>query len=241
MRILDEIGMRMKGFVFLVNFFLEMDLYAQSDSVEIEPTGFIDLNAYYDTRNEIDANINLFSTLGQHLSYFSFINFSGHSNALDTDGYYSEQNLIYQPFLKVPIKIDLQGVFKSGSANDLVRIGLRWQLTKTKLWSDFFNKIGFNYFVTLFGSQMTFDKEHSWLPQLQHVYRFNFLKGRIYLGGFIDQNLNLFTSDRMTYVSEHQLGIRVFKSFYLVSEYRYNDFLTRKSGLGIGAEYKINF
>ena len=117
----------------LLSFFVLCQLsYAQNDSTKFETKGFLDFNAYYDTREQADFNLNILAILPHNFSYFSLTNYVGNTNTADVSGFYTEQNIIWNPLKSVPIKLDLQAVFKSGDANDALRFGPRFQITKIK-------------------------------------------------------------------------------------------------------------
>lgn len=225
----------------IISFLFSVQCWAQKDSSAFKPKGFIDLNAYYDSRNQVDANINILSVVGRHLSYFSFTNFNGHNTAYDSDSFYSEQNLIYQPAVDVPIKITLQGVVRSGIQNDVLRIGSRWDVSRSPWWSDFFRKINLTYFFTTYVAQVDGTNGMGWLPQIEHFFQLELFKSRVYIRGFMDHNLNWFDSATDKIVTEHQVGIKILNGFYAVAEYRYNDYLQEKHGVGLGLEYIINY
>jgi len=214
---------------------------AQADSVRAKPSGFIDFNGYYDTRKQTDFNINILAILPHNFSYFSLTNYNGSSNTSDVESFYTEQNLIWKPFKNVPIKLDLQGVLKSGDSNDALRFGPRFQMTKIKPWKAFFEKINFNYFVTTFLIQGNQGAGIQWMSQIEHVYKLNLFKRRVYLGGFADQNFQFDQSQKIKWVTEHQLGVRIIREFYFVTEFRVNHYLEDDTGLGVGFEYKIKF
>lgn len=213
---------------------------AQSDTSEFKSTGFIDLNAYYDTRNQADVNLNLFGTISKRISYFSLTNITGETRNFETNVYFSEQNLIVQPITNIPIKLVTQGVIRSGNSNDMLRFGGRWDLTKTKSMATFFEKINFNYFFTCFVVQGLQGDGVSWIPQIEHVYQLKLFNNRVYIRGFIDQNFTRNEQKKIHLVTEHQLGFRLIKGLYVVGEYRINEYLESHQGLGFGLEYKIS-
>ena len=96
--------------------------------------------------------------------------------------------------------------------------------------------------------QMDFDPSPGWGFQMEHVYSINlfpkFLDNRAYLSGYADHALNYGGSsagNNHVWVTEHQLGYRLINWLYAITELRYNDFLSKKTGVGFGAEYKIQF
>jgi len=44
------------------------------------------------------------------------------------------------------------------------------------------------------------------------------------------------------WVTEHQLGYKIYNNLFIVLEYRVNDFFEKENyGLGYGLEYKVRF
>ena len=69
-----------------------------------------------------------------------------------------------------------------------------------------------------------------WLAQIEHFYRLNLFNGRMYLAAFADQDVYYDSKKPFVFVTEHQLGLRLVDQFYVVVEYRLNEYLpTQKS------------
>lgn len=210
--------------------------------------GFVDFNGYYDTREFSALTTNILVNMKHRFQYFSLTNFESSTASADFSKFYSEQNLRWKPVSKIPIDIFTQWVIRSGAGADDLRFGLKWNISKTKILDQFFNKINMFYFVNFHLIQFRNKVNTKGLTQLEHVYNFKILpklfKSRVYLGGFADQNIVYQENGKISFnwVSEHQLGIRFYKKFFAVLEYRINDFLPADNyGLGYGLEYKINF
>lgn len=214
--------------------------------------GFIDLNAYYDTREFSVLTLNLFAQLPARFQYFSLTNYSNAVEAddpEDLDTYYTEQNLRWNPWVGLPLDLAAQWVHKSGGDNDLVRLGLRWRLMSTPGLRDAMKKIGLVYFVSFYAAQFDQLSSRGTRMQIEHVYRIPIFpeatRNRIYLGGFLDHSLWFSPpagGSRSSIVTEHQLGVRLFDHVYAVVEYRFNEFFSRKQhGVGFGLEYVIPF
>ena len=214
--------------------------------------GFIDLNGYFDTREFAVQTINLFAKLPYRLEYFSLTNFfnaveAEHPEDLDT--YYTEQNLRYSPFEKVPLDAAMQWMHRSGTQNDILRVGARWRLMNTPLLDDWFARIGLVYFVNFYVGQFDDLPSQGTRMQIEHVYKLPILRAlldeRVYLGGFLDHNLwfdGPAGTDESTIVTEHQLGVRLVDHLYAVAEFRRNEFLPeKKNGVGFGLEYVVPF
>ena len=82
---------------------------------------------------------------------------------------------------------------------------------------------------------------------MEHYFKLRFpgLSDRLYLSGFIDQTFDLDMPDEfpdVLIVAEVQGGVRIWKNFYAVVEYRNNDFrLGNESNLAAGIEYKYTW
>jgi hypothetical protein len=213
--------------------------------------GFLDFNGYYDTRDFSIITINALANFPYRFQYFSLTNFFsdiGDDNIFDLDSFYSEQNIRWSLSKKSPLDLTLQGVFRSGNNNDLMRSGIRWRLNNTKIFTKFFKKINVFYSINFHLLQTNFEDEiNGW--QIEHVYRINLFPknfdNRVYLTGFADHNMTYLAAlqgNNHYWVTEHQLGIKLISELYAVFEYRYNEYLrSRKNGFGLGLEYKINF
>mgnify|MGYP003687575257 FL=1 len=104
------------------------------------------------------------------------------------------------------------------------------------------------YFINFHLVQYRDQVDTKGFTQIEHVYNFKILpktfNNRVYLGGFADQNFVYQDNAKISFkwVSEHQLGIRFWDQFYLIAEYRINDYRAKDNyGLGYGLEYKIKF
>lgn len=243
-----------KCFAFLTVFVLSQNkIFAQQDSLKTEKgthknSGFIDFNGYYDNREYGELTINSLANLKNGFQYFSLTNYTSADPSMDFSGFYSEQNLRWTPIKKIPFSLTTQWVLKGDQNNDNLRFGVIWKVSKTPEIDSFFKKLNFFYFVNFHLLQFQNNKEVVGFSQIEHVYRFNVfpkqLKGRVYIGGFADQNFVYQDNGKISFqwVSEHQLGIRVIDQFYVVGEYRINDFRsTDNYGLGYGVEYKVMF
>lgn len=239
--------------MFFTLFFVPSSLVnAQEKPVDpaISRFGFIDVNAYYDTREATTLSINYLAVFNNGLSYFSFINFDQNffeaDEKTDFSSFYTEHNLTYSPFKKLPFDLNMQFVFMSGEQNDKLRFAPTWRVSSTPGINKFFNKIGLswgiNFHVLQFQSKhdqddMTF--------QMEHFYKWNILAdkldNRVYIAGFADHTLA--GKNAKGLVTEHQLGIRLFDSFYAVAEYRHFSYFPKdyQNGVGFGVQYEVMF
>ena len=213
--------------------------------------GFIDVNGYYDTRNASTLTVNYLAILSKKLSYFSFINFqqSGagdvqHLNSFDF--FYSEHNLTYTPFKKLPVDINVQLVLLSLPNSTKLRFAPSWRIHNTPGIDKFFQAIhlswGINFHVIQLGHQFPLN-DFTW--QMEHFYKLDIapklLQNRLYISGFADHTLGGPISKGL--VMEHQAGLRIIDNFYAVAEYRHFSYLPTKyqNGWGLGIEYLILF
>lgn len=214
------------------------------DSVD----GYIDLNSYYDTRNFDVITVNTFVTTKSYLEYFSFINIFGGFNTSDDfrfNKYYTEQDFRLK-FGDFPVKLEAQYVTATDFL-DLWRFGLRIRVDQIPILKKFFQKLNLIYEPGFYPLQI--DKSKGYDAQIEHFYFIqvfpSLFKDRLYISGFLDHNL-LFGSDNKShhnkFVTENQIGFRVYKNLYVILEQRYNKFLPKKkNGLGIGLEYTFKF
>ena len=219
---------------------------AESDTAR---GGFVDINVYpflSDVKTDNLITVNIAAKLGGRLSYFSLNNMAsaeGKKNISDLNRYYSEQNIRWKISADSPLDLTLQMNFRSGANNDRHRLGIRWRLSDSAGLKAVFNKLHLSYSINLHAIQ--FDHEDSDVWQMEHVFRlqFPYLSPRLYLAGFVDHTFNQNLPSSMPtnpVVGEVQLGYRVVDNFYLISEYRVNEY--RRSdvnNLSAGIEYKL--
>lgn len=225
-------------------------LYAQSaDTIQKAHTnhGFIDLNAYRDTRSFSEFTINLLANPHSRVQYFAFSNHTGASNTSETQTFYAEQNIRWKLSKTSPLDLTGQLTTRTGDDNDNFKLGLRVRFNNLKPTEAIFRKINMIYSLNFHLLEYHPVESLRSFVQFEHAYRLMLfpekLNRRVYIGGFADQNFRAGSEkDEVMWVSEHQLGVRIIDEFYLVSEFRINDFLpTDNYGWGFGVEYKIVF
>ncbi|MFT7128922.1 MAG: hypothetical protein ACI89U_001033 [Gammaproteobacteria bacterium] len=233
---------------FLTIGFLPTNLIAEPKNTT---GGFIDFNAYpylSDVDNDNVITINIAAKLSNRFSYFSLINFgnqSGHSELEDTVTYYTEQNVRWKIAENSPLDLTLQLNFRTGENNDRHRLGFRWRISNTTIFSDFFKQLNLGWSVNFHLLQIDHEENNVW--QMEHSFRltFPYLSERLYFAGFLDHTFNEdlprgYPSSPI--VGEAQLGYRISGNFFAIAEYRVNQY--RRSdvnNLAIGFEYKINW
>tara|TARA_R110002050_G_scaffold100580_1_gene208118 strand:- start:61307 stop:62050 length:744 start_codon:yes stop_codon:yes gene_type:complete len=211
-------------------------------------TGFIDFNAYYDTREFSVLTYNILANLPNRFQYFSLTNYKSSKRSFDLESSYAEHNLRWSFKENKPLDLTFQYVIRNGPDNDDFRFGLRWRMQNATKLKSFFLKLNMSYSINPMIIQFRSRSATKLLTQIEHAYRINLLprtlNNRLYLGGFADQNINYLNNGGISFkwVSEHQLGYRLIDQLYIVLEYRINDFLpTDHYGLGYGFEYTIKF
>jgi hypothetical protein len=213
--------------------------------------GFVDFNLYpvmSKVENDTTFTVNAFIKFTDRLSYFSLNNFSqqhGSGKLPKFDTSYSEQNLRLKMSENSPFDLTFQANFRSGPNNDRHRLGIRWRPNDTHLIGEFLDKIHLNYALNWHAIQFDHESSHVW--QLEHAFRLTlpYLSKRLYIAGFVDHTFNEnppkdFPTNPI--VAEAQLGYEVVDNFFLVTEYRVNQY--RRSdvnSIAMGLEYKIPF
>lgn len=221
---------------------LPLFVWGQEESTSFEKFQFVDLNGYYDTRDLYVFTMNAKLDFSPRLSYFTVSNFFSDPQKRDMNTYYMEHHFFFKPVKKWPIDLTQYWVSTSGLKNDYLRYGIRWNLHQTKGLSSFFTKINAKVFAAIYPISFCDYRKPTLLSQAQYVYRWNILgkqlKNRIYLGAFANQYFDISNPQiQFSWVTEHQLGIRIWEGLHLVAEYRYNAFWQKKTGIGLGFEY----
>ncbi|MFT7032561.1 MAG: hypothetical protein ACJA2S_001061 [Cyclobacteriaceae bacterium] len=224
---------------YLLTFFVFTFLNSEAQLIKIhETTGFMDFNGYYDSRGHAVSTINMLANASPRIQYFSFTNNFGDSESADVSSFYSEHNVRWQIKKESPVYLNTQYVARTGVENNNVKLGLLLRLNEIKRLRSSFERINMSYSIAPMIIQLGVKQSNKYFPQIEHAYRITLSRPKVYLGGFADQNLIDGTSE---WVTEHQLGIGLFQEFYLVLEYKYNCYLTKKQGVAVGLEYKILF
>lgn len=231
---------------FLTLLFLSTSLVAKNSS-----GGFLDFNIYpylSDADNDTSVTINAGARLANRFSYFGFINMgnqAGSSELSETNTFYSEQNVRWQIQPDSPFDLTLQMNFRTGDDNDRHRLGVRWRLNDSIFIKDFFKRNRFQYAVNLHLIQ--FDNEPGNVWQIEHSFRktWGTSDRTIYLSGFIDHTFNQTLPSEFPdnpIVAEAQFGIELMNNFFLVTEYRRNEYrIEQSNNWAIGAEYVITW
>ena len=237
---------KMIATVFLILLLFSLNSYGKTKN---SSGGFLDFNVYShlsDVDNDSIFTLNIAANLPNRLSYFSLINLinqDGSGNISDSTHYYTEQNIRWQIAENSPVDFTMQLNFRSGEDNDRHRFGLRWRLNDTSFLRRAFQKINLSYAINLHAIQ--FDHEDANVWQLEHalMLKFPWLSKRLYLSAFADQTFNQNLPAHLPsspIVAEAQLGYRIIDNFYLITEYRLNQYRTSDvNNLAFGAQYKV--
>ena len=212
------------------------------------PKLFIDTSLYpylSSVDNDVDATVTARAILPGRFSYFGYVNMKGVVTGGSAVFDRSEQNLRYSITEKLPLDLNLQGVFAKGDGNDFYQVGVGWRVNDTSRWSNFFDRKNLIYRLTVQLKQFNTGESGVWAVEHWFLWRMNKISDRLYLNGFIDQTFGQDLPESMPsspIVAELQLGARVWKDLYAVAEYRINQ---RRVGdeenLAIGIEYKARW
>ena len=193
--------------------------------------------------NDSDLTIAINARFPARFSYFGYMNFHGVVSDGGFDFGRSEQNLRWALSDKLPLDLNLQAIFVDGSGNDVTQFGIGWRLHNTPGLQDFLSRINMIYRITFQLKRFSSGDDKVW--QMEHYFKFRFpgVSDRLYLSGFVDQTFDLDLPDAfpdVAIVAEVQGGVRIWKDFYAVVEYRVNDFrLGNETNLAAGIEYKF--
>lgn len=224
---------------------------AQAGEVRNSQSGFLDFNLYpylSDVSGDNSFTLNMGSSLPNRFSYFGFINLGNQADRAeleDLTSYYTEQNLRWQIAEGSAFDATIQYNTKTGENNDKLRLGLRWRLNDSLWLKPAMDAMHLKWSVNWHALQWDHDDKTAW--QIEHAFMLSFpyLSERLYLSGFIDHNFNETVAADVPanpIVAEAQLGYRLFENFYVMTEYRLNQY--RRSdvnNVAAGIEYKIKW
>lgn len=213
--------------------------------------GFVELNVYpYLGRLESDSavTINTSSVITDTTSYFSMLNMygqKGQDGIIETNHFYTEQNLRFSPIRDSGLQLTYQANFRSDDGHDRHRFGLRYGLHTFEPASFIEDTLNAAWHLNFHLLQYDTEPGRSWQIEQTIVMKFPWVTERLYLVSVTDLTFNNRYSEGgrgTNIVSESQIGFRAFDNLYLVAEYRYTDYREEyRSNLAAGAEYKIRF
>ena len=226
----------------LLIFVLLMPVLADAEG---RPLVSIDSNLYpYQSQVDNDTDLSFITNarLPARFSYFSYVNFRGATTGDDFEFSRSEQTLRWGISRNLPLDLSFQAVLADGSGNDFTQLGISWRVHNTPGLSDLFRRINLIYRITFQLKRFGSGDDKVWQTEQYFKMKFPGLSERLYLSGFIDQTFDLNHADALPknpVVLEVQAGVRLWKNFYGVAEYRVNDFrLGNEYNLAAGIEYK---
>jgi hypothetical protein len=209
------------------------------------PLVSIDSNLYpYQSQIDNDTDLTFITNarLPARFSYFSYINFRGATTGDAIAFTRSEQTLRWGISENLPLDLSFQAVLVDGSGNDFSQLGISWPVHNTPGLSEFFDRINLIYRITFQLKRFGSTDNKVWQTEQYFKMKFPGLSERVYLSGFIDQTFDLDHADALPknpVVLEVQAGVRLWKNFYGVAEYRVNDFrLGNEYNLAAGIEYQ---
>ena len=212
------------------------------------PSWFVDLSLYpFQSRvkNDTDFTAMMRGNLPGRFSYFGYANFTGVISSGSAALARSEQNIRFAISERVPLDLNVQGVFARGDNNDFVQLGIGWRLHDTPAWQAFFDRINLTWRMTVQLKRFGHDDPDSW--GMEHFFRLTFpdVSDRLYISGFVDQSYGEELPDAMPsnpVIGEVQLGVRFWKDFYAIGEYRVNQKrVGDEHNFAAGIEYKIRW
>jgi hypothetical protein len=212
-----------------------------------ERTGFIDLNAYWDSRSSATYTVNLLANLPHRFQYFSFVNYSGplDGGSAELDAFYAEHHLRWG-IEGSPVDLTAMWNLRSGVDNDALFVGSRLRLSDVGAIGGALRRHRLNYSITANVLRIGGGPPDGWAPQVEQVYRWDPWPGQVYLSGFADHNFHFNgspTASPTRTVMEHQVGYRLTGPVSAVLEWRYNQYLpgNLRSGWGFGLQYTMPF
>jgi len=201
---------------------------------------------YHSTvKDDYDFSMDLGINITDRLSYFGFVNLANVFTSGGIKFQISEQSIRWIPARNLPIDLVYQHVFRYGHDNDTIQLGTRWRVSSTELFKDMFRQLNLNYSVQFFVKRFDQRINDGW--QISHGYLMSFphISDRLYLTGFIDQNLDEKRANGTKFnpvVAEAQIGFRVFQKLYAVAEYRINEYReNNKTNLSVGFELQSSW
>jgi hypothetical protein len=221
---------------------------ASSNAADGPPRLTVDtsLYPYLDpVEDDTDLTVAINARFPARFSYFGYMNFDGVVSDGDSDFSRSEQNLRWALSDNLPLDLNLQAIIVDGSGNDVTQLGIGWRVHHTPGLRELLSRINLIYRITFQLKRFSSGNDNAW--QMEHYFKLRFpgVSDRLYVSGFLDQTFNLDLPDEFPdapIVTEIQGGVRIWRDFYAVVEYRKNDFrLGDESNLAAGIEYKYTW
>jgi hypothetical protein len=215
----------------------------------IRPNGFLEINAYHDSRNQQVITEKHFIQLTKHLSYFGFTDFyiQIDGSFADFETYFTEHSIMLK-ILNSPFDFKTQWQGSSGDNNEIARFGLQTRVHDISFLEKLFKKINLKYNLTYYGFEI--NDFNQYVFQIQHIYSMkifpSFFDNRLSIVGFHDDNFfseGLADARKHVSVSELQLNYRLYTVLHAVIEARHNGFWAPGDqwGVGFGVKHKYTF
>jgi hypothetical protein len=205
----------------------------------------VDTSLYpYLDRVETDSDLTLTinAPLPARFSYFGFINNRGVVSDGHASFIRSEQNLRWRISDDLPLDLNVQAIIVDGPGNDVTQVAVAWRVHDTPAFKAFFDRINMIYRLGFYLKRFSSGDDKAW--QMEHFFKMRFpgISDRLYLSGFVDQTFDLGLAEELPespIVTEIQGGARIWDNFYVIAEYRINQFrLGKEHNLAVGIEYK---
>lgn len=211
-------------------------------------SGFVAFNGYWTAQGSASLTIDQLLNLGGGFQYFSFVNYTSplESESPDLGGFFTEQHLRWTPVSGLPVDASLVWTARSGSSNDALLLGLRLRVSDFGVVGPAMRAARLSYSVNLLPVRVASGFDPGWAPQIEQVYRWDPIPGRLYLSGFADHNFWIggpAGEPVLQTVTEHQVGLRLFGRVYAVTELRRNDYLPERlrTDIAFGLQYSVPF
>jgi hypothetical protein len=193
-----------------------------------------------ETDNDLTFTIN--ARLPARFSYFGYMNNRGVVSDGNAEFTRSEQNLRWRISDDLPLDLNLQAIIVDGPGNDVTQLAVAWRVHDTPVLAAFFDRINMIYRVSFYFKRFSSGDDRAW--QMEHFFKLRFpgVSERLYLSGFLDQTFDLSLPEELPespIVTEVQAGARIWNDFYVIAEYRINQFrLGKEHNFAAGIEYK---
>jgi hypothetical protein len=197
--------------------------------------------------DDVDFTAAINGNLPGRFSYFSFMNFRGVTTSESVKLERSEQNLRMLVADGIPLDLNVQAVLAEGSGNDFYQAGVSWRINDTPGWEPFFDRIHVIWRATFHLKRWGTDNAGADAWSLEHFVRITTPQwtDRFYISGFYETTYDLDVPPGATkrpVVTEFQAGLRFWRDFYAVAEYRRNDFRAgNEHNTAVGIEYQVRW
>lgn len=215
-------------------------------------SGYLDFNAYPylgAVDNDTELTVNTAARFNDRWSYYSTADFAASTdNTVVEDGYALrvEQNLRYHLWGVSPFDATVQWEVRPGAKDDAWRFGVRLRLQDVDPWQGWFHWARLDYTINAHVLQLDHGEASVWQLEQRFYWRApGVLQHRVYVSGFVEQAFGEALPEGYPsnpIVAEVQMGYRFFEQFYLIGEYRVDQYRRGDiNNLAAGIEYKFLF